>query len=108
MARPANVRARFVAAMGDAAGDKKARQPRITLRELRGLLEAEFAPLEIPPAEARPGDLVSVANRSGYAFLSGKDGALLARPDLLAGERKPTATSIDHLVAIHHRTGHGG
>jgi len=93
--------------MGDAADDKKARQPRITLRELRGLLEVEFAPLEIPPAEARPGDLVSVANRSGYEFLSGKDGALLARPDLLAGERKPTATRIDQVVAIHHRTGQG-
>src|SRR5260370_35662380 len=107
MARPANVRARFVAAMGDAADDKKARQPRITLRELRGLLEVEFAPLQIPPAEARPGDLVSVANRAGYDFLPGKDGALLARPDLLAGERKPTATRIDQVVAIHHRTGQG-
>src|SRR5229473_7923070 len=107
MARPAKVRARFVAAMGDGAGDKKARPARITLRELRGLLELELAPLEIPPSEARAGDLVSVANRSGYEFLSGKDGALLARPDLLAGERKPSATRIDQVVAIHHRTGEG-
>src|SRR5260370_10283459 len=93
--------------MGDGDGDKKARQARITLRELRGLLEVELAPLEIPPGEARPGDLVSVANRSGHEFLAGKDGALLGRPDLLAGERKPTATRIDQVVAIHHRTGQG-
>src|SRR5258708_5972703 len=93
--------------MGDGAGDKKARQARITLRNVGGLLEVELAPLEIPPGEARPGDLVSVANRSGYEFLSGKDGALLARPDLRAGERKPSATRIDQVVAIHHRTGQG-
>src|SRR5258708_10819482 len=107
MARPAKVRARFGAAMGEAAGDKKARQPRITLRELRGLLEVEFAPLECPRAAARCGELVSVADRSGYECLSGKAGALLARPDLLAGERKPTAPRIDQVVAIHHRTGQG-
>src|SRR5258708_9387871 len=107
MARPAKVRARFGAEMGKRAGEKKAGRPGITPRELRGLVEVEFAPPELPPAEARPGDLVSVANRSGYEFLSGKDGALLARPDLLAGERKPTATRIDQVVAIHHRTGQG-
>jgi superfamily II DNA or RNA helicase len=90
-----------------AEGDRKTKQARITLRELRGLLEIERPPIDVPTSEARPGDLVTIVNGSGREFLSGRAGELLARPDLLAANRKPSSTKADKVLAIHHRTTEG-
>jgi superfamily II DNA or RNA helicase len=61
----------------------------------------------IPPNEATAGDLVTINDRPGYQFLFGRRGDLFARPDLDAGQRKPSRTRVDTVAAVHHRTGPG-
>jgi len=82
-------------------------EARITLRELRSLLAIQLPPIDIPAKDARPGDLVTIKDRSGYQFLAGKAGDLVAWPDLSAGQRKPSSTRVDKVAAIHHRTDEG-
>jgi len=90
-----------------AEGDDEPAHSRITVRELRGLLADQPAALDIPPLEARPGDLVTIMGLAGYRFLSGKHGSLLSRPDLSADPRKPLPIKVDQVVAIHHRVAEG-
>src|SRR5713226_8915417 len=89
-------------------GEDKAAHRRVTVRELRGLLAADWPTIDIAPAEAGPGDLVTLEDKPGYQFLSrGGGGTLLARPDLRADQRKPQPTTADKVVAAHHRLGEG-
>jgi hypothetical protein len=69
--------------------EDKAAHGRVTVRELRGLLGADWPTTDIAPAAAGPGDLVTLEDRPGYQFLSSGGGTLFARPDLSAGQRRP-------------------
>ena len=61
-----------------------AAQSHITLRELRDLLAVQPPAIDIPPGEARPGDLVAIKDLAGSHFLSIQNGVLVVRADLNA------------------------
>lgn len=93
---------------GEARSELQSRQPApITVRELGDLLATQWPPIDIPPSEAKAGDLVTIKDRSGIQFLSTQAGKLSARPDLDAGHREPSPTNPDEVVAILHRTTEG-
>src|SRR5712692_10704955 len=87
--------------------EDKAAHGRVTVRELRGLLTADLPTIDIAPAEAGPGDLVTLKDRPGYQFLSRDGDTLFARPDLSADQRKPQPTTAEKVVAVRHRLGEG-
>ncbi len=80
---------------------------RITVRELRDLLAVQPPAIDIPPGEARSGDLVAIKGLAGSLFLSNQDGLLVGRPDLNAEVRKPLPIKADSVIAIHHRAAEG-
>ena len=84
-----------------------AAQSHITLRELRDLLAVQPPAIDIPPGEARPGDLVAIKDLAGSHFLSIQNGVLVVRADLNAEARKPVPIKTDSVVAIHHRAAEG-
>src|ERR1700674_4767347 len=88
-------------------GDKKVTRTRITLRELRSLLAAQAPVVDIPPGEAKAGDLVTIEGLDGHQFLSTDGEVLLARPDLNAARRKPVPTKAERVVAIIRRSSEG-
>ncbi len=79
----------------------------ITLRELRDLLAVEQGAIDIPPGDARPGDLVAIKDLAGSRFLSMEEGLLVGRADLNAEVGKPVPVKADSVVAIRHRTAAG-
>ena len=82
-------------------------QSHITLRELRDLLAVQPPPIDIPPSDARPGDLVAIKDLAGSRFVSIQDGVLVVRADLNAEVRKPVPIKSDSVVAIRHRIAEG-
>lgn len=80
-----------------------AAQAHITVRELRDLLVVQPPAIDIPPGEAKPGDLVAINDPVGTRFLSSDNGTLVGRADLNAAVRKPAPIKPDAVVAILHR-----
>src|SRR6266550_2431967 len=84
-----------------------AAQSHITLRELRDLLVVQPPATDIPPGEARPGDLVAIKDLPGTRFLTIQDGVLVGRVDLNAEVRNPIPVKANTVIAIHHRPAEG-